>query len=247
MPGAAPPLAVDARPLNEYNAGVKIMALDTSTEHCSAALWLDGELTSLERHAGQTHSEILLPMIDRLLGEAEMSLGRLDGIAFGAGPGSFTGLRIGCGVAQGLAFGAGLPVLGIGTLLALAQAGGAHAGGLALCCMDARMGEIYHAAYRRSTVGWEVVEAPGLCKPALAPVPVEGEWNGYGNAFAVYGDVLRSRYGERLASVDAAQSPHASDIAVLAVPLFERGLGAAAEHAAPHYIRDKVALRTDER
>ena len=109
-----PPLALRAL--------VKLLALDTSTELCSAALWLDGRITAREEHAGQRHSELLLPMIDGLLRAAAVEPRALDAIAFGAGPGSFTGLRIACGVAQGLAFGAGIPVVGIGTLLALAAA-----------------------------------------------------------------------------------------------------------------------------
>ena len=101
---------------------MKLLALDTSTENCSLALWLDGEVVSRQELAGQRHSDLVLPMLAELLESAGLELRELDGIAFGEGPGSFTGLRIGCGVAQGLAFGADLPVLGISTLLALAAA-----------------------------------------------------------------------------------------------------------------------------
>jgi tRNA threonylcarbamoyladenosine biosynthesis protein TsaB len=139
---------------------VKILALDTSTENCSAALWLDGAIASREVLAGQRHSELILPMVGELLAEAGIGLRALDGIAFGSGPGSFTGLRIGCGVAQGLAFGADLPVAGICTLLALAQGSG---GDRVIGCLDARMGEIYHAVYERSANGWQTIHEPRLC------------------------------------------------------------------------------------
>src|SRR5262245_59047921 len=118
---------------------MKILALDSSTEYCSVALALDGEPDTREAHAGQRHSELLLPMVDELLRRHGLKVGDLDGTAFGEGPGTFTGLRIACGVTQGLAFGAALPVVGISTLLAMAEASGA---GQAVCCLDARMNEI---------------------------------------------------------------------------------------------------------
>ena len=145
---------------------MKILALDASTEYCSVALALDGELEFREAHAGQRHSELLLPMVDELLRRRGLKVGDLDGIAFGEGPGTFTGLRIACGVTQGLAFGAALPVVGISTLLALAEASGAAN---AVCCLDARMSEVYHAAYTRVAAGWQTVHSPGLCAPDAAP------------------------------------------------------------------------------
>jgi len=123
---------------------------------------IDSALTYREVHAGQTHSQLLLPMCQDLLAEAGLGLAQLDGIAFGAGPGSFTGLRIACAVAQGLAFGADVPVLGVGTLLALAEASGAAR---VIACLDARMGEVYHAAYRREVGDWMTESGPQLCAP----------------------------------------------------------------------------------
>ena len=143
---------------------MKILALDTSTEYCSVALWRDGDVDAREALAGRRHSELLLPMVDALLERHGLRLKGLDGIAFGEGPGSFTGLRIGCGVTQGLAFGAGLPVVGVSTLLALAEAARSRR---AVCCLDARMGEVYHAAYARSDAGWEAVHVPSLCAPEI--------------------------------------------------------------------------------
>ena len=132
---------------------LKVLAFDTSTEYCSVALFQDGAIMSREALAGQRHSELILPMVRQTLTEAGLTLTQLDGIAFGAGPGSFTGLRIACGIAQGLAFGADLPVAGICTLEALAQEAG---GGRIIAALDARMSQIYHAAYEERD-GWVAV------------------------------------------------------------------------------------------
>lgn len=226
------------------DTALKILALDTSTEFCSVALWRDGSVDEREAHAGQRHSELLLGMVDDLLAPHDLRVSGLDGIAYGQGPGSFTGLRIASGVTQGLAFAAGLPVAGIGTLLAMAEA--AHAERV-VCCLDARMGEIYHAAYVRSGAGWQTVCEPGLWAPADAPPLPQGAWFGCGNAFSVYRDALQKRYEGVLSATAPDLMPHARDIVRLAVPLFEQGKGMDAALAAPVYIRDKVALRTDER
>lgn len=222
---------------------MKLLALDTSTEFCSAALWLDGTIASDGAHAGQRHSELLLPMIDGLLVRAGMRLADLDVIAFGEGPGSFTGLRIACGVAQGLAFGAGKPVVGIGTLVAMAEASGAQA---AACCLDARMKEVYFAAYRREGDAWSTVHAPGLYAPDAIPRLPEGPWVGCGNGFAVYAQALGSGLGAQVRSVADVALPHAREIAKLAAVRFARTGGEPAEAALPLYIRDKVALTIEE-
>jgi tRNA threonylcarbamoyladenosine biosynthesis protein TsaB len=224
-------------------ARLKLLALDTSTEYCSAALWLDGTVMAEGVQAGQRHSELLLPMIDALLRRAKLRLAELDAIAFGEGPGSFTGLRIACGVAQGLAFGAGLPVVGVGTLLALAEASGAQA---AACCLDARMKEVYFAAYRRDADAWTSVHAPGLYAPADLPALPPGPWVGCGNGYAVYADALAPAWRARLRSVAAVGVPHAREIARLAALEFERNGGRPADEALPLYLRDKVALTIEE-
>jgi tRNA threonylcarbamoyladenosine biosynthesis protein TsaB len=228
----------------EFRRRMKILALDTSTEYCSVALWRDGALDARDAHAGQRHSELLLPMVDELLKRHGIAVRDLDGIAFGEGPGSFTGLRIGCGATQGLAFGAGLPVVGVSTLLALAEAARPRR---AVCCLDARMGEIYHAAYAQSATGWETVHAPSLCAPADAPPLPAGSWTGCGSGFAAHETALKGRYGERLSAIMPGVFPHAKDIARLAAREFEAGRAVAAERALPVYLRDRVALRTDER
>ncbi len=223
---------------------MKILALDTSTEYCSVALWRDGDVDSREVLAGQRHSELLLPMVDELLKRHGLAVKNLDGIAFGEGPGSFTGLRIGCGVVQGLAFGAGVGVVGVGTLAAMAQASGADR---AVCCLDARMSEIYHAAYAKSGLGWELVHGPSLCAPAEAPELPAGSWSGCGSGFAAHGVALQQRYAGRLSAIMPQVYPHARHIAQLAVRIFEAGRAVSAEQALPVYIRDKVALKSSER
>lgn len=223
---------------------MNILALDTSTEHCSVALWRDGVVHEHAARAGQAHSAILIGMADGVLAEGGLRLAMLDGIAYGQGPGSFTGLRIACAVAQGLAFPAAIPLAGIGTLHAMALACGTAK---VVCCLDARMQEIYHAAYVRQGDAYIEVSAPRVCAPATAPeLPGDG-WTGCGSGFAAYRDVLQQRYGAALATIDDAVYPHAGDIARLAAPLFAAGRGIRAEEAAPLYIRDKVALKTVER
>ncbi len=223
--------------------GLNLLALDASTEYCSVALLCDGALTFHEEHAVQRHSELILPMVEDLLADSGLALAQLDGIAFGAGPGSFTGLRIACGVAQGLAFGAGLPVVPVGTLVALAQETGAQK---VIACLDARMGEIYHAAYRREPAGWTEIVAPDVSPAQSAPVLDGDGWFGCGNGFAVYADALAKRYGRQLDGIAAGLHPHARSIARLALPVLAAGGGLPAERAAPLYVRDKVALKMHE-
>jgi tRNA threonylcarbamoyladenosine biosynthesis protein TsaB len=223
---------------------MKILALDTSTEWCSVALWRDGEIDAREILAGRRHSELLLDMVDALLRRHDLRPRDLDGIAFGAGPGSFTGLRIACGVTQGLAFGAELPVVGVSTLLAVAESARA---GRAVCCLDARMQQVYHAAYVRSGARWDTVYAPGLYAPGETPLPPGDCWTGCGSGFRAYREGLAKRYAERLSAIMPDVYPHARDIVRLAVPEFEEGKARSAEQAVPVYIRDKVALRSDER
>ena len=183
-------------------------------------------------------------MVDELLAGRALRLRDLTGIAFGQGPGSFTGLRIACGVVQGLAFGAGLPVAGVGTLVAMAA--GTQADRV-VCCVDARMHEIYHGAYEKRRGTWHAVHAPSVCAPAAAPQLPGAGWLACGSGFIAYRDALETHYAGQLAAIEPERFPHAREIAQLAAPLFERGETVSAEQAAPLYLRDKVALRTDER
>jgi tRNA threonylcarbamoyladenosine biosynthesis protein TsaB len=223
---------------------LNILAIDTSTEYCSVALLHGGALASRAELAGQRHSELVLPMVDALLGEAGLKLTRLDGIAFGAGPGSFTGLRIACGVVQGLALGAGVPVVPVGTLLALAHVSGSSR---VVTCLDARMGEIYHAAYAREGDDWNEAVAPNVCRAGRAPALENGGWTGAGSGFATYAGELAERYRDQLAAVAAEVYPHARAVAELALPQLIAGRGLPAEQAMPLYVRDKVALKMHER
>ncbi len=223
---------------------MRLLALETSTEYCSVALWQDGALTSRCELVGQKHSELLMPMLDGVLREADVKLGEMDGIAFGSGPGSFTGVRIACGVTQGLALGANLPVVSICTLLALAEASGKDK---VIAALDARMGEIYHAAYEQRDGGWMTVIEPNLCKAEVAPLLVGSDWFGVGSGFAAHSEALTNRYAGQLASSDGTAIPQAAAIARLAAPLFATGAGMDAALAAPFYLRDKVALTTQER
>lgn len=223
---------------------MNILALESSTELCSAALWRDGRIDAREADAGQRNSEVLLPMVDALLAEHAVRREDLDGIVFGAGPGAFTGLRVACGIAQGIAFGRNLPVAGVVSLEALAEAAQAPR---VVCCLDARMGEIYHAAYEKDGDGWREVCAPSLCKPDAAPeLPGDG-WCGCGSGFAVFGDVLGQRYAGRLERVIDGIVPHAHAVAALGARAFARGEAVAAELAAPLYVRNKVAESIIER
>jgi tRNA threonylcarbamoyladenosine biosynthesis protein TsaB len=241
---------------------MKLLALETSTEYCSVALWQDGALTEYCELAGQKHSELLMPMLAALLQDADRKglprttkgagpkllregygIQDMDGIAYGSGPGSFTGVRIACGVAQGLALGAGLPVAGICTLQALAQGAG-HT--RVIAALDARMGEIYCAAYEKQEGVWLTVFEPQLCKPEDAPM-VAGDWFGAGSGFAAFGPVLQSRYAGQLSGMNATLVPQAAAIAELAAQQFASGQGMDAALAQPFYLRDKVALKTAER
>ena len=223
---------------------MRVLALETSTEYCSVALWQDGNVSSRCELVGQKHSEILIEMLDGLLREAGVKLAQLDGIAFGAGPGSFTGVRIACGVAQGLALGADLPVAGVCTLQALAQASGHDK---VIAALDARMGETYHAAYEKRAGAWVTIGEPIFCLPQAAPGVAGHGWFGAGSGFAAYGTALNERYAGQLAGMDGQAAPQASAIAELAAAQFAAGRGVDAAQAMPVYLRDKVALKTSER
>jgi tRNA threonylcarbamoyladenosine biosynthesis protein TsaB len=216
---------------------MKIAAFETATEWCSVALWLDGELRAVERRAGQRHGELALPMLEQLLAQARLSSAALDAVAFGAGPGSFTGLRIACGIAQGLAFARGLPVCGVSTLEAMAEECGAPR---VVACLDARMGEVYYSALEKGDARWREVVAAQCVAPQRAPRPPGAGWVGCGSGFAAYGDMGFDRVYPEI-------HPGAAAVARLAAPRLAAGEGVDAARAAPVYLRDKVALTMEER
>jgi len=223
---------------------LKFLAFDTATEWCSAALWMDGVCTSREVHAGQKHSDLLVPMLMELLAESGLTLHQLDGLVYGMGPGSFTGLRIASGVAQGLALAADLPVLGISTLETLAEEAGADQ---VLACLDARMHEVYAALYQHESQlesdTWHCLAGPLVCPPDAVPLPEGDGYVGVGSGFAAYPNLAKLH----LSRVDASLIPHARAMARLAAPRLQRGEGESAEKAEPLYIRNKVALKICER
>ena len=228
---------------------MNLLALDTSTEFLSLAILKGDVQFTFDVNAGQTHSQIILPQIQALLDVANIKLNELHGIAFGAGPGSFTGVRIAAGVAQGLGFGANLPVVGVCTLLALAEASGADK---VIACLDARMGEVYHATYAKTvndknTSHWQTIVEPGLYKPEAVPALTGNNWVGAGSGWQTYAEQLNAVYNEQLQSSQPALLPTACALIRLAQPIFARGEAKSASEAMPIYIRNRVALKTSER
>jgi tRNA threonylcarbamoyladenosine biosynthesis protein TsaB len=214
---------------------VHLLALETSTRRLSVALWHDREVIERSADSPNGGSALVLPWVRELLAEAGLGLAQIDGIAFGAGPGSFTGLRLAAGCAQGLAFGRDLPVVGVGSLEALALASGEAK---VFACVDARMNEVYVAAYEN---GIEILR-PAVLPPARVILPAGEGWVGCGDGFAAYGSLLPAFVRWR-----PDVFPTATAIARLAAPRFERGEGVQALAATPLYVRDKVALTTAER
>jgi tRNA threonylcarbamoyladenosine biosynthesis protein TsaB len=223
---------------------VNLLAFDTSTEFLSLAVMRGDAVFKFDTLAGQSHSQIILPQIQTLLTEAGLQLKDLHGIAFGAGPGSFTGVRIAAGVAQGLGFGASLPVFGVCTLMALAEASDTQK---VVACLDARMGEVYHAAYVKTAGVWKVAVEPGLYKPDVVPLVQGHDWVGAGSGWQTYAEVLSHAYGNQVQTIQPATLPSAHAILKLALPVFSRGEAKPAGEAMPIYIRNRVALKTTER
>lgn len=222
---------------------MKILALDTATESCSAALLLDGRLLSREAEFDRGHAEHILPMVDSVLAEGGVTLAQLDAIAFGRGPGGFTGVRLAASVTQGLAFGASVPVVPISDLAGVAQRVLAADPSVdrVLVCNDARMREVYWGCFERRGSLAAAAGAERVGPAAEVRVP-EG-WaffDGAGRGFRAYPELERSLV-TGLKSVHAGLLPRAVEIAHLAVPEVEAGRTVTAEHALPVYLRDDVA------
>jgi tRNA threonylcarbamoyladenosine biosynthesis protein TsaB len=223
---------------------VRLLALDTATEYCSAALLVQGRLLTREAELPRGHAEHILPMIDALLAEAGMSLHGLDAIAFGRGPGSFTGVRLAASITQGLAFGAGLGVIPVSDLRALAQRVFDDDPRVtrALVCNDARMQEVYWACFDRGEAGLARSGSPEHVGPAAdVPSPIAGlEVAGVGRGFTVY-PVLRALPGVTVRRDWDRMLPRAAEVARLAAPELSGGRVLGAEAAVPVYLRDDVA------
>ena len=218
---------------------MKLLAFETSTEACSVALWLDGEVRERFEVAPRRHAELALPWAERLLADAEIARSALDAIAVGRGPGAFTGVRLGVAIAQGIALALDLPVAPVSTLAALAAPA---RGDRILAAIDARMGEVYLGAFERrgdvlARLQEEAVGAPG----DIAVADGDG-WHALGTGFEAVDGALRARLAGRIDALDASALPHAADVARLGAAMFARGEGVPPERLEPAYLRNQVAL-----
>lgn len=222
---------------------MKLLAIETSTEACSVAVYVDGELRERHELAPRRHTQLVLPWAEQLLAEAGLRKSQLDAIAVGRGPGAFTGVRLAIALAQGLALALDRPLLPISTLAVLAMQG---QGERILAAIDARMGEVYLGGFRRDADG--LVSADGaeaIVPPAQAPLP-DSIVAGVGTGYGAEGGVLVARLGDRLQGFDAGALPRAADLARLAARAFTRGEAMAPDDVEPAYLRDKVALTLAE-
>ncbi len=225
---------------------MKLLALDTSTEACSAALLIDGEIRSLYRVEARAHSRLILDFCARLLAQAELDLSRLDALAFGRGPGAFTGLRIGAAVTQGLALAGGLGVAPVSSLAAIAQGMyQAHATPRVLSAIDARMGEVYWGQFRldeHDLMRAETTER--VCAPDQVPLPGPGEFAAAGTGWQSHGEVLLQRLGRPPTRLDPQRYVHAEHIARLGAYELAQGSLVPPEQALPVYLRNQVAQKS---
>lgn len=225
-------------------ATMNILAIETATEYCSVALQAGTEILGRHQNAPRQHASLLLPWVEQLLAETELSLKHLHAIAYGRGPGSFTSLRLGIGVVQGLAYGADIGVHGVSSLAALAQSSVlATPGQLLLVATDARMQEVFTGCYRVADDGIVVEDSEdSVCAPGDVPLP-HGPCIGLGNGFSAYPEALVERLGEKLADMDADCWPDARSVIRLAATAIGRGEIDSPEQALPRYVRNKVASK----
>lgn len=228
---------------------MKILAIDTATEACSAALYIDGELSSNYQLAPREHSRLILKMIDDLLSAANLSVSNLDAIAFGRGPGSFMGLRIAAGVVQGIAFAHDIPVIAISTLKAIAlRAYEQNQCPRILVAIDARMDEVYWAAYYHSEQQWQLAAEECVISPDKVHLPEvlnqsDELWVGAGSGWGSYKDRLLLTVNCQLSTILPDCFPSAEVIAKLAVDEFNAGNTVTAAQAIPVYLRNDVAKK----
>ncbi len=227
---------------------MKLLAVDTSTPACSAALSIDGEITENYQLAPKKHTQLILPMIDEMMAEAQLKPQQLDAVAFGCGPGSFTGVRIATGVIQGIAFACDLPVVPVSTLASIAQfhfnqADCKHA----FVAMDARMGEIFWGVYQRNQQDFAELQGKEAVTPATDIVFPDVIGDGLGTGWESYQQELQSVLGPRINDIDASCLPHACAVAQLGVEGFRQEKAVPVEQALPVYLRNKVAKKESER
>jgi tRNA threonylcarbamoyladenosine biosynthesis protein TsaB len=224
---------------------LKILALETSTQACSAALLIDGQLLQRFQIAPRGHGDLILPMVDELMREAAMAPSQLTAVAFGRGPGAFTGVRIATSVAQGIAFAADLPVVPVSTLAALALAGERkHGYQDMLCAIDARMGEVYWGVYHAEQGMVSLLAQERVCRPETVTQPGEHGWHGVGSGWAVYGEILGKRVSVQLNQSDTELLPTAAEVAILAQHAVNSGDVILPKQAVPVYLRDDVAEKS---
>lgn len=218
---------------------VKLLAIDTSSQACSVAIMDGDNVTAVHKIAPMQQTNLILPMIQDLLDSSSLNLNQLDAIAYGCGPGSFTGIRIASSVAQGLGYGANLPVIPVSSLAATAQAAFLEKQWRRLLVsIDARMKLIYWAAYEVSLDGCvELVGEEQACEPELIVAPESGDWSGVGDGWTVYGDRLVDRLGYAPIEINPSQLPTAEALLALAKVKFDRGEWVAASAAIPVYLR----------
>jgi tRNA threonylcarbamoyladenosine biosynthesis protein TsaB len=227
---------------------MRLLAIETATEACSAALGVGGEILSRFELASRRHTELILPMCEGLLGQAGMALADLDAVAFGCGPGSFTGLRIAAGLTQGMAFARDLPVVPVSTLAVLAQGAMArHDVTHVLAAIDARMEEVYWAQYVRDRQGLACLQgAEQVLRPGSMTPPAHGQWYGAGSGWQAYGGVFAARLGSRLRGRDPTALPDARDLIPLAEQRYRCGGAVVADAALPVYLRDRVVRKRQD-
>lgn len=221
---------------------MKLLAFETATEACSVAVHVDGQVLERFEVAPRRHAELSLPWAEQLLAEAGIARSQLDAIALSQGPGAFTGVRLGIALAQGIALALDRPLLPVSTLKTLAMRAPQDAPQV-LASIDARMGEVYAAAYLRQggeliLQGDEQVLAP---QAVMVPTTTQ-RWHGVGTGFAAVEGALAEHLGTQLQGVDAQALPRASDLLTLAVLAYQRGEAIAPERVQPAYLRDNVAL-----
>jgi tRNA threonylcarbamoyladenosine biosynthesis protein TsaB len=222
---------------------MKILAIDTSAEACSVALWCDGAVISRDVFAPNNHTEFALPLLNELREEAQLSLSELDGIAFGAGPGAFTGVRVAASVAHGIALACAVPLVPISSLAALALGGWRHTAiTTQLATLDARRGEIYWGLYRiepsHETVHPIVMDT--LQTPDTIVIAITTPWCAVGRGWEVYSESLSSRLHPTRDASEKIMYPNAGDIAALAVAELRAGRGRDPQDALPQYLRAPI-------
>ncbi|MGX9742131.1 tRNA (adenosine(37)-N6)-threonylcarbamoyltransferase complex dimerization subunit type 1 TsaB [Pseudocitrobacter corydidari] len=226
---------------------MRILAIDTATEACSAALWNTGEICAHFELCPREHTQRILPVVQDILSQSGVTLTELDALAFGRGPGSFTGVRIGIGIAQGLALGAELPMIGVSTLATMAQGAFRKSGATrVLAAIDARMGEVYWAEYVRDEQGiWHGEESEAVLKPEAVKerlMQLSGEWVTVGTGWPAWPELATD--ATHLTITDGeVLLPAAEDMLPIAVYLLEQGKTVTVEKAEPKYLRNEVAWK----